>query len=123
MTIIGRDVFQTNTGIDDEEIVRVRSMIGDPLFLPEPFNHEATIDTIRHFANGYGDDNPLYCNEEYGAATGFGSIVAPPTFLYSVFAPGIGPGFGGLQGFHAGGRWEFHRPVRLGERVTGTRAP
>jgi acyl dehydratase len=122
MTVTGGDVFQTNTGISDEEVAEVRAMIGEPLRVPEPFNVEATVDTIRHFAHGYGDDNPLYCDESYGAASRFGSVVAPPTFLYSVFAPGIGPGFGGLQGFHAGGRWEFRRPIRPGDRVRASAA-
>ena len=116
--LTGQDVFVHNSGITDDDIDEVRAMIGRPLRLPPPFNIEATVDTIRHFAHGYGDDNPLWCDESYAARGPFAAVVAPPTFLYSVFAPGIGPGFGGLQGFHAGGRWEFHRPIRLGERIT-----
>ena len=116
----GQDLFAHNSSITEEDIVSARALIGEPLRLPAPFNHEATMDTIRHFAHGYGDDNPLWCDEGYARSTRHGGIVAPPTFLYSIFAPGIGPGFGGLQGFHAGGRWEFHRPLRLGERVTAS---
>jgi acyl dehydratase len=114
----GQDVFVHNSAITDEDVAEARRMIGVPLRLPPPFNYEATADTIRHFAHGFGDDNPLWCDERYGKSTRYGGVVAPPTFLYSIFAPGIGPGFGGLQGFHAGGRWEFHRPIRLGERVS-----
>jgi hypothetical protein len=40
-----------------------------------------TADAIRHFANGYGDDNPLYCDPDYAAATRWGGLVAPPGFV------------------------------------------
>jgi acyl dehydratase len=116
----GQDLFAHNSSITEHDIAAARALIGEPLRLPAPFNREATTDTIRHFAHGYGDDNPLWCDEAYARSTRYGGVVAPPTFLYSVFAPGIGPGFGGLQGFHAGGRWEFHRPLRIGEKVTAS---
>src|SRR5207245_14592 len=57
------------------------------------------------------------CEEEYGAKTRYGSIVAPPTFLWAIWPPGIGVGFPGLQSFHAGTSWELTRYVKPGERI------
>jgi acyl dehydratase len=110
-------VFETNATIDDAEIERVRGMIGEELRLPPSFNKRATADVIRHFAQGCGDDNPLWFDPAYARAHGHDGVLAPPTYFYSVFPPGIGPGFDGLQGFHAGSRWEFARPVRENEEV------
>jgi acyl dehydratase len=40
-----------------------------------------TPDAIRHFTNGYGDDNPLFVDPDYGATTRWGAQVAPPGFV------------------------------------------
>ena len=110
-------VFSHVTPILDEEIEEVRNLLGRPLRIPGPWNHEATLDTIRHYSLGIGDDNPLWCDEAYAGTGPYGGIVGPPTWLYSNWAAGIGPGFGGLQAFHAGGRWDIKRYVRAGDRV------
>ena len=46
-------------------------------------NHEVTRDGIRHVAYAYGDDNPN-CDPAYAAATRWGTLLAPPAFLYTV---------------------------------------
>jgi acyl dehydratase len=65
-------------------------MIGQELRI-EQYNHEATCDAIRHYAFEIGDDNPLWCDESYAAAGPFGTMVGPPTFFLSVFAPTLSP--------------------------------
>ena len=110
-------VFTHNTGIDDDEIERVKKWIDVPLRIRQ-WNNGVTADAIRHYAHGLGDDNPLWCDEAYGRRSPYGSVVAPPSFLYAIWSPGIGPGFPGLQAFHAGGRWEYRRYLKPGERVT-----
>lgn len=40
-----------------------------------------TSDAIRHHVNGYGDDNPLYVDPDYAAATRWGGQIAPPGFI------------------------------------------
>lgn len=47
-------------------------------------NHEVTPDGTRHFAYGYGDDNPLYIDPEYGKNTRWGTMIAPPNFPYTM---------------------------------------
>ena len=49
--------------LTDEAIQRSRLRPGVPQ--PQqnpPHNYEVTVDGSRHFAYGYGDDNPLYCS-------------------------------------------------------------
>ena len=58
------DVFQINTEINDEEIAAARQYLGKPLRIQQ-YNYEATRDTIRHYAYGIGDDNPLWCDPAY----------------------------------------------------------
>ncbi|MBT3292552.1 MAG: acyl dehydratase, partial [Victivallales bacterium] len=51
--------------------------------MPEPWCYEATRDNIRHYANGIGDDNPLWCDPEYAAKTQYGGLIALPSFLFA----------------------------------------
>jgi acyl dehydratase len=46
---------------------------------------------IRKFARAIGDPNPLYSDEAYAAGTRFGAIIAPPTFVSALKAPGLPP--------------------------------
>ncbi len=86
---------------------------------------EATADAIRHFAEGIGDDNPLYLDPAYARSSPHGAIIAPPTFPDAFANRGFqsedgftrGP-IQGLFGLWAGDRWELVEPVRLGDRLT-----
>jgi acyl dehydratase len=92
------------------------------------WNEAATRDGIRHYANGFGDDNPLWCDPDYAAATRWGGLVAPPGFLEGA---GLTPkvttppevrarGRGALSGVHmfwAGDHIRYFRPVREGDRL------
>lgn len=112
-------VFQINTEINDDEIEKAQAFLGQPLRIQQ-YNYEATRDTIRHYAYGVGDDNPLWCDPAYAEAGPHGTIVAPPTFYYTFFSAGITPAFDGLQAFFGGGRFKVHRLVRRGEEVVAT---
>jgi acyl dehydratase len=92
------------------------------------WNEEATRDGIRHYAYGFGDDNPLWCEPDYAAGTRWGGIIAPPGFLEGAGltprlpdAPELkGRGRGALSGVHmfwAGDHIRYFRPVRAGERI------
>ena len=100
------DVFQINTEINEEEIAKARAYLGVPLRIQQ-YNNEATRDTIRHYAYGVGDDNPLWCDPDYAASGPHGTIVAPPTFFYTFFSAGITPEFDGLQAFFGGGKFKI----------------
>ena len=86
----------------------------------EPWCHESTRDNIRHYAHGIGDDNPLWCDPSYAAATRHGDVIAPPSFLFACSR--IISGYvGGLPGVHAmwaGADWTWHREIRRNENIT-----
>jgi len=114
------------TKITDQMVEKMRSLIG--IKKPGPRNAwstEATFDSIRHYAWGIGDPNPLWVDEEYAKAGPVGGIIAPPSWLYScIFGP-LGPGSApsrkaglpGIHGLYVGDSWEFHEHVRLGDKV------
>ena len=70
------------------------------------FNEEATRGAIKRFADGIGDPNPLWRDVEYGKQTRYGSIIAPPSWAFSVLA-GIQFGWQGIAGFHSASDMEF----------------
>lgn len=116
--------------ITEEGIERMRARIG--IEMPkkpyQTWNEHASVDAFRHFAYGYGDDNPLWIDPGYGAKTRWSSVIAPPTFHYSM---GITEkkevseeerkrGGGALRGVHAfwsGDEVEWFRPVYPGDRL------
>lgn len=113
--------------LTDEAIEQSRRRLGIPR--PQrnpPHNYEVTWDGVRHFAFGYGDDNPLYCDP--GHVSRWGTLVAPPTFLYTMgedAAPAPdedtkallrGDPFAGLGSYQAVMEFEWWRPLVLGDR-------
>ena len=125
------DVNDPNFGIlTDEAFERSRTRIGIPQPMNgAPHNIEVSRDGIRHFAFGYGDDNPLWCDEDYAAGTRWGGLIAPPTFLYTMGEDASprpvppenkaalrGDPFAGLGQYQAVMEFEWWRPQRLGDR-------
>ncbi|MFH1122097.1 MAG: MaoC family dehydratase N-terminal domain-containing protein [Pseudomonadota bacterium] len=80
------------------------------------FNEYATRDNIRKFADGVGDINPLFRDEEYAGKSRYGCIIAPPSFVFSVLA-GIQFGWRGLAGYHSASDMEFYAAIKEGDRV------
>jgi len=106
--------------ITDDALSNLRRLIGVPITdTVEPWCYEATRDNIRHYAHGIGDDNPLWCDPEYAATTRYGTIVAPPSFVFALNR--ILSGYvGGLPGIHAmwaGADLTWHRPITRGMEV------
>jgi acyl dehydratase len=106
---------------------RLRLGIPQPQRNP-PHNYEVTWDGVRHFAYGFGDDNPLFTDPEYAAKTRWGALIAPPTFHYTMgedAAPKPNPEtkallkgdpFAGLGSYQAVMEYEWWRPLVLGDR-------
>jgi acyl dehydratase len=93
---------------------------------------------ILMFARALGDDNPIYRDGEYAAATEWGTVIAPPTFVAAVAhfdldwlyrprpgEPWMGSGreptgtpaplAGGGTSLHAEQHYEYHRVLRPGD--------
>jgi acyl dehydratase len=106
--------------ITDDALDALRRMIGVPIVdTVEPWCYEATRDSIRHYAHGIGDDNPLWCDPSYAAGTRYGTVIAPPSFLFPLNR--ILSGYvGGLPGIHAmwaGADLEWFEPITRGTEV------
>jgi hypothetical protein len=68
--------------ITDEGVARLRARIGVPEPHPmPPYYRLPTTDTFRNVAIAYGDDNPLWCEPEYGEKTRWGSAIASPVLV------------------------------------------
>lgn len=106
--------------VTDEELAKLRSMIGQPIRSDRPHVTELTSDAIRHYAYGIGDRNPLWTEPEYAAAHGRPQA-APPSALLAmdkVFS-GYVTGLPGIHAMYAGASFRFERPLVVGDRLTG----
>ncbi len=102
----------------DEMLAGMRDLIGTELRTDACVNNEyATRLAILRFAEGIGDDNPLWTDEGYAEAGPFGGIVAPPSFIFACLGS-VQVGWRGLGGFHAETDVTFHGPIRVGDKIT-----
>src|SRR5437879_1341302 len=123
--------------ITDESVEKMRMRIGYPNptvrsgITVLPWNTEATSDAIRHYAEGYGDANPLFVDRSYGESTRWGGQIAPPGFDATMgldrspqpsaeLAEASKGALRGVQLFHSGNEAWFYRPVRTGDVLTRT---
>src|SRR5262249_14460355 len=131
----GRTMSEPSRGkITDEDISKMRSLIGyaNPTIrrgvTQLPWNTVATADAIRHFAEGYGDDNPLFTDPDYAAATKWRGQIAPPGFEISMgyerspqptpeLAAATRGALRGIQLFNAGTDAVYHRPIVPGDTL------
>jgi acyl dehydratase len=123
------EVDATYGQLTDEKIKRRQSQIGLWRRGQIPHNYEVTWDGTRHFAYGAGDNNPLWCERDYGEATRWGGLIAPPNFMWTVGendAPALtqeqraiakGDPLAGLGSYQAVMEYEWWRPLHVGDRV------
>ena len=107
--------------ITDESLENLRQRMGVEVPRRQPYIEVATRDAIRHFANGIGDLNPLWTDEEYARGARVGCLLAPPCILYSMDLT-VSGNVGGLPGVHAmfsGTNWEWFLPIRVDDRILG----
>ena len=60
-------------------LAELKGMVGKEMIVtaPEPVGPAF----IRQFALAIEDDNPIYHDEEYAKGTGYGGVIAPPTYI------------------------------------------
>jgi acyl dehydratase len=84
----------------------------------QQWNTEASPDAVRHFCWGIGDDNPLFTDPDYGAASHYGSALAPGCFLYTIDTTVVAPKLRGIQWLYGGTDFEWYEPIRHRDRFT-----
>jgi acyl dehydratase len=94
---------------------------------PERFLTETTRDNILNFCDAIGDNNPLWTDEEYARRARFGTLTAPPTFMYNISHGSRLSNVGAITRpilgqalLYASAEVEVFQPVRLGDRFTVT---
>ncbi|PKB14395.1 acyl dehydratase [Novosphingobium kunmingense] len=116
--------------IQDSDIERQRKLIGvwEPMKTAE-YVQTASDDSIRNWAYGCGDDNPLFSNPSYARKTRWGGVIAPGMFVGQINRPMKGDPtpdevralkkslFKGIHVFVSGSAWNFYRPVRPGDTI------
>jgi acyl dehydratase len=101
-------------------IAELSRTIGHESPLPQ-FNTAATADAVRHFALGRGDDNPLFCDQDYAAGSRFGGLIAPNTFVLSCGFP-RSRGLPGIHALFTGIDLHCHVPIKVGTEICATTA-
>jgi len=115
--------------ISDEDISRARSQIGIAVPLRCATHSPVAADaTIRNFTWGYGDDNPLYMDPEYGANSRWRGLIAAPMYPIATGACETPPLAGekkalfkglfrGVGKYYSGVEFEWFRPIGPGQKT------
>ncbi|MDE2198384.1 MAG: MaoC family dehydratase N-terminal domain-containing protein [Rhodospirillales bacterium] len=102
----------------DKMLADMRALIGTDLRTESCVNNEyATRLAILRFCEGIGDDNPLWTDPAYGAASSYGIQIAPPSFIIACLGS-LQVGWPGLGGFHCETTMRFNKPIKVGDRIT-----
>jgi acyl dehydratase len=130
MAVQEADAKATFGKLTDAGVARLRQRIGVQFNQNRAYhNAEMTWDGSRHFANGYGDDNPLWCDPDYAAKTRWGGLIGSPLFHYTMGAPDApeptaeqkallkGDPLAGLGSYQAVMDFEWWRPLQVGDRL------
>lgn len=117
----------TDFAFKEEDIERAKALVGS--YAPSGAREHltaATHDAMRNFARSYGDDNPLFNDEDYGEATRWGTQMAPPMIAIGLNRPLYGdppatrikrPSFRGIHVFVSGSTWNWYRPLHAGDQL------
>ncbi len=85
---------------------------------------EVEAGAIRKFADACSDPNPLWRDKEYARKTSYRGVIAPPTFYHCLQTVGyarIDPElpWKKVTGLNGGNEFEFFKPLRPGDIVSG----
>jgi acyl dehydratase len=98
-----RSVYQQRLGIN----LRINNV----------FNELASKEAIRKFVDGVGDPNPLWRDPGYARRSRYGALVAPPSWVASVFPTWVLQGLPGVHAFQTSTDWRLHQPVFEEDRI------
>jgi acyl dehydratase len=80
-------------------------------------------ESVKDFARGIGETNPLYFDEEAARAAGYDNVVAPPTYPIAFMAESMNAdlffelNLNMPSLVHGGQEFEYFRPVVAGEKL------
>ena len=119
--------------ITEDGVAQLRRRIGVAQPHPQPPHYRSpNEDAFRHLAEAYGDDNPLWCEPAYAAATVWGGPIASPNFNGGDTLIGEneveqldpetkellrGDPIRGAHAFYSGSFREWWNPLRPGMRI------
>ena len=108
----------------------IKAMVGQETVLigKEPIDKSS----IRRYAQAIFDTNPLYFDEDYAKNSKYGTIIAPPTYVFDVshdiFADTGKDGrdltritIEGLQAVRGGNAYQFKKPAKVGDIIHAKR--
>ena len=116
----------TTGRITDEGIAELRKRIGVVQGVGRsPFNRDANPKAIRRFVRGYGDDNPLFTEPDYGKRTRWEGMIAPHLYLMTTGVSEVdevreeirfrGDPLRRVFAFRAMDEWQMFQPIRPGD--------
>ncbi|ODT88322.1 MaoC family dehydratase N-terminal domain-containing protein [Phenylobacterium sp. SCN 70-31] len=114
----------TSATFRDEDVELTRSLIGKEFASParEQWT-EASHDTMRAYSRAAGDDNPLFCDREYGKRTRWSGQIAAPFMVRAINNPLRGEkpprqaSFRGIHQFVSGQTIDWYLPIREGDKL------
>ncbi|MFZ4604036.1 MAG: FAS1-like dehydratase domain-containing protein [Caulobacterales bacterium] len=114
----------------DEDIERAKLLLGQDLASRDrEYVTTTSVDSIRNFTHGVGNDNPLHCDPDYARTTRWGGVIAPSMMAGVINAPLLGDPlsaeiksktkglFRGIHVFVSGGEWTFYNPIHPGDTI------
>jgi acyl dehydratase len=107
--------------ITDDAIEKLKSRIGverkgSTMHRRGPLR--LTRNTIRRFAIGSGDDNPLYTKLEYAQKSRYGTLVAPPSIIgFIERANGASDGLPGCHTIWRDAAYEWYQPLKMDDQL------
>jgi len=106
--------------ITPEMLERERAQIGVPVPRLQPHVEVATKDAIRHWAQGIGDRNAFWTDEERAGSSLWHGVVAPPTMVLAMDRNIVrARGFRGIHGWHLRTSFEWSDVIRRDRGLNG----
>ena len=97
---------EDSPSLSDEQIEDARKLIGvwlrRDVHTPSIYEPLSVHDIRRWSHYSVGDDNPLFSEVDYAKRSTWGTVIAPPTFLYTIDTGIVAPGMPGIQWIFAG---------------------
>ncbi|MBQ6585977.1 MAG: MaoC family dehydratase N-terminal domain-containing protein [Coriobacteriales bacterium] len=104
--------------ITPEALEAFKARIGLKLRVNNAFNDRVDLRSVQRFCDGIGEGNPLFTDPAYAAASVWGTLIAPPSYLMSVFPGWILQGLPGVHAFHSSFDFQFFQPLKEGMTIT-----